>query len=837
MRFKQMLTAPSASARATPPQPASIDARIRALDSASTELLIATAMGEGDEALRAAAVRRLPDGESLRQFAGLGHGAATAGALLRPAQERLAQLLNAGELEQLVATLADPQQLAALIVDGSSTRVRQLAARRIDDPDEADRLGRQVRDRDKSAYRILKAKSDLHRAEQQRQAQLVSDIVGACVALERFSRHVYDALYVPSFEHFEARWRALEGQAPPQIRERARQAIDHCLEVIASHVHERMQQAEALAEEATRRASREAIEAAAADSARQLAEQLAQAALDAAHARETEQRLRDEQLAADTLTERQLGALIAKAHGALRAGQTGPAAGIRRAIGERLAGATAPPPAIARRLQALDAKLNELKEWKDYAAAPKRAELIADMEALIGSAEPPPRLAERIRDLRAAWKTISKGIVVETQDDWQRFDRAAEHAYKPCREYFEAQAKVRSENVERRRTVLQRLLAFETAQGGEHPDWRLIAQVLREARLEWRAIAPVERAANKPVEQDFESSIARLQVRLDGWYASNVAAKQALIERAQALLENKDSRDALAALRILQQQWQNIGTTPREREQALWHEFRARCDAVYQQRQQANSEHAAQLEVNLAQAAALCAQAEQLAALSGAALTEGMQAVPQWRSAFEALGELPRTEQRALHERFERALKRCQSALTEQRRRAAGQAFENLLEAGRRINAYAWATVQNAAAADCEALKLAAETYIAGVQQWPKAGAQALKSAWTRADGAATAGTGSAPDAADEDSRLRTLCIRAEIHANLPTPPEDHELRRQYQLQRLVQSMGRPQEPNPGELDELCLEWIRGAPIADGTYELLLARFVGSRRMQRHTVR
>lgn len=773
---------------ATPPQSASIDERIRALDSAPADALLAAAADDADEALRAAA------------------------------QRRLTQIWS-----------DDPQQIATLVVSGGSTRVRQLAAQRIDDPDEADRLGRQVRDRDKSVYRILKAKSDVRRAEQQRQAQLESDIAGACVALERFSRHLYDALYVPSFEHFEARWRALESQAPPQFRERAQRAIDHCLEVMASHVRERMQQAEAIAAEAARSAAQQAAAIAAADAARAQAEQAAQTALEAAREREAAQHLREQQQAADGLAERQLGALIGKAHGALREGHTGPAAGIRRAIGEQLATIAAPPPAILRRLQGLDAKLSELREWKDYAAAPKRAELIADMEALIGSSEPPPQLATRIRELRDQWKTVSKGIVLETQDDWQRFDRAATTAYQPCKEYFALQAKARSENVERRRTVLQRLLAFETAQVGEQPDWRTIAQVLREARLEWRAIAPVERAANKPVEQDFEAALARLHARLDAWYAENATAKQALITRAQGLLASVAARDPLAELKHLQQQWQRIGTTPRGQEQSLWHEFRTHCDAVFQQRQQVSAALDAQLRANQAQAVALCAGAEQLAALSGAELTAGMQAIPQWRSEFEALGELPRSEQRALRDRFERALDRCQAALAGQRQRDAGRAWEYLLEAGRHINAYAWAVAQNAPADESAALKQAAESYVAGVQQWPKAGAQALKSCWARADAAGVAGAANAAGTADEEVRLRTLCIRAELHANVPTPVEDQELRRAWQLQRLVQSMGRPQDANPGELDTLSLEWLQGAPIATEIYERLLARFMACR--------
>jgi hypothetical protein len=507
----------------------------------------------------------------------------------------------------------------------------------------------------------------------------------------------------------------------------------------------------------------------------------------------------------------------------LRAGHTGPAAGIRRALEAKLLAAPSLPPALLRRVQSLDAKLTDLKEWKDYAAAPKRAELIAEMEALVGSSEPPPALAGKIRDLRAQWKTISKGIVSESQDEWERFDRAAETAYQPCREYFEAQARVRADNVERRRSVLQRLLAFEGTQEGEHANWRAIGQVLREARQEWYGISPVNRAI-KPLEADFEAALGRLEARLDGWYAQNVAAKQALIERAQALLVVEDPRATLDALRSLQQQWKSVGPAPRGQEQSLWNAFRQHGDAAFQQVQQAGAQQLAGLEAARTRAVALCESIEQLATLTGPALHALAQSLPEWRAEFEALGELPRADQRRVYERYERALRRCQAALAEQRRRDAGQSMENLLEAARLIHAYGWAVAGGAAAPEAESLRQTAETFIAGVQQWPKGGAQALKAVWEQAATLAQA------DAAANEKRLRTLCIRAEIFAGLEAPPEDQALRREYQLQRLVQAMGHPQEPDPNELDTLSLEWIRIGPIEGAAYDALLQRLLRCRR-------
>jgi hypothetical protein len=462
--------------------------------------------------------------------------------------------------------------------------------------------------------------------------------------------------------------------------------------------------------------------------------------------------------------------------------------------------------------------------------APKRAELIEEMEALVGSTEAPKALADRIKRLQDEWKTISKGIVSDSEADWQRFHQASQAAYQPCREYFEAQARLRQENVEKRRLVLERLRAFESSQSGEHPDWRAVAAVLREAPQEWRRHSPVDRAAGLAIQEEFDASIDRLQGRLDSWYAHNLAEKKSLILRAQHLRTKEDSSEAVEAVKRLQLLWKNVGAAQRDQEQRLWDEFREHCDAVFQKRQQVHAEFAAGLEANKRQAATLCEEAEQLAALSGTAFLEGIAKIPQWRADFDALAEMPRADLRGLRDRFERALTRCQAQVLHMRERDKERSFTNLLEAARLIQAYGWAVAQGGASSDLEALKQAAEIFIAGVQQWPKGGTQALKEAWVKAHASSDS------DMVANETALRMLCIRSEIFTDRPTPPEDHTLRRVYQVQRLVRSMGQRSEDSPDDLDTFGLAWVRVGPVAAATHETLLARFLRCRTSRRAAV-
>jgi hypothetical protein len=819
-----------------------------ALDSAPPQILLDIALGGGDETQRAAATGQLEDRESLAELAGIRAGAQSVvpASVERAAQQRLAQLVDAGTLDfgelraaqgnvpalfaiagyckdpdrlpRLLATIDNPEHRAKLVLDGPSSRIRQLAAQSVSDPAELKRLLKQLRGKDKSVYKIIREKCDALNAEENRAAKTRSDAVGACESLERHSHRVHDVIYEATLRHFRARWDELEAQAEPEVRERAARAIARCEAIMNEHRERVAQQAAEASQRAARDAAREqAAHLAALESAR-LREAAARQAAEQASLREAEALARAEKSAAEALALREIGALIGKTQGALREGGTGRASGLRRALQDKLASVPLVPPPLARQVHQLDATLNELKDWKEHVAAPKRAALIEEMEALIGSALEPRGLADRIRQLQEDWKTVSKGVVSDSDSDWQRFHQAAQSAYQPCREHFEAEARLRQENLQQRRSILDRLRAFESAQSGQAVDWRAVMAVLKEAPEEWRRYFPVERAPGRKLQEEFDAAIGRLQQRLTAWHAANATEKRSLIRKAEQLLVLEDGREAAESIKRLQAQWKDVGAAARDQERSLWEEFRRHCDAVFQKREQSHAQYTAGLQANRARAAALCEEAEQVAMQSGSALKEGASKQADWRSAFETLGELPRGDERALKTRFERALERVRAAVSRQRANEKEQALADLFEAARRIHAYGWAVAQAAPASEREALKSAAEAFIAGISQWPKGGCEALTDAWTLAERSV---------AADCDTALRMLCIRRELLADLPTPPEDQDLRREHQMRRLVERMGQRNEAAQDDFETLTLEWVRAGGVEPERYQSLLERFRG----------
>ena len=80
---------------------------------------------------------------------------------------------------------------------------------------------------------------------------------------------------------------------------------------------------------------------------------------------------------------------------------------------------------------------------------------------------------------------------------------------------------------------------------------------------------------------------------------------------------------------------------------------------------------------------------------------------------------------------------------------------------------------------------------------------------------------------AEREKALRILCIRCEIIQDAATPSEDESLRREYQVQRLMQGLGQGHTGSP-DWNAMLVEWIRISAVAPAVHDALQQRFMRS---------
>ncbi len=200
------------------PAPPTAEERVAALSTASVEVTTQTALRSDDEVLQRAARKRLAEL--------IDAGAVDFAELLADVSNRsvvfavAAQCKDSRRLPQALAAISDPEEVARLVVDGASSRLRQLAAETIQDSEQIRELLVRVRGKDNTVYKILKQKRDAQNAQLRQAAEVAAEANAVCALLERHGQRGFDASYAGIFAQLAARWQAVAGYPDAEVAQR-----------------------------------------------------------------------------------------------------------------------------------------------------------------------------------------------------------------------------------------------------------------------------------------------------------------------------------------------------------------------------------------------------------------------------------------------------------------------------------------------------------------------------------------------------------------------------------------------------------------------------------------
>jgi hypothetical protein len=296
-------------------------------------------------------------------------------------------------------------------------------------------------------------------------------------------------------------------------------------------------------------------------------------------------------------------------------------------------------------------------DWKRWVNVDVQEELCARAEALLAENDL-DRAARDLRDLDFRWKQAKEAPKEKAEELWQRFRAARDTVRQRVNAHFAAQAETLAENLRRKEA-----LCGQAETLAESTDWSRTAEELRRLQAEWKQIGPVPRAQSRRIWQRFRQPCDRFFTRFQEHraqrgreWSENLASKEALCEKAEALADSTDWEGAAAELKRLQTEWRTIGAVKKSRSEAIWQRFRAACDHFFERYKHRDS---LALEAVRDSRERICADLEALAASpegEGAVPPEDLVArVQAAQTAWRQAGELPADLMAPLHERFDRA--------------------------------------------------------------------------------------------------------------------------------------------------------------------------------------
>lgn len=528
------------------------------------------------------------------------------------------------------------------------------------------------------------------------------------------------------------------------------------------------------------------------------------------------QRHQTEQAAKNAL--RDFSELARKGLWAAEQGFVRKARAIQKELQEKRAQLSEIPKGIQAKLDDFEAQLAKLGDWHEFAVTPKKEALITQMQALATSGINPENLATKIHELQDSWKEVSKGVQQQDDELWQQFQQASAVAYAPCKEFFEAQAAERENNLNKRRELVSQLQQYLQGYDFANAVWKDVEQTLKTARAEWQTYWPVPRKAGNDLQKEFENLMEQLFGKITSEYESNKNAKQSLIEQAQTLVGAVDTRAATETIKQLQAQWKTIGKSWHKEDQQLWQEFRKHCDAVFALRNQAFEAAKEQRQAITAQAERLIEQLNQFAAQTLEQLNAAKTEIESVKAEFVAL-DLPKEAAKALQNKFNAGIAAIATKRDSARSQAEEQSWTDLFNALNALREYELAVIAQTTSEILDTQKANLEILIANTPRWPTGTFSLVQQRLTKADAITSA------NQATNTELLHTLTIRAEILAGKESPAEDKQRRMAYQVKQMQQGFGQ----RDSNFETLVLEWVRLGGVATPVYTSLLLRFNNSR--------
>jgi exonuclease SbcC len=419
-------------------------------------------------------------------------------------------------------------------------------------------------------------------------------------------------------------------------------------------------------------------------------------------------------------------------------------------------------------------QIENLKDWQDYIAAPRKPALLDEVEALIAQPLDIDAQSSAIKSFRYQWNSLGK---TDTESDNalnKTFEIAIEKAFAPCREFYDQQQQQREQNMLAKQLVLAEIKAIGEADGGVTE----LTKSLRSVQQKWKNIGEVDFKQRNALFESYQQLLNPLRDKVSAFYQDNAEQKQALLTKAEKLLELEPVNEAIEQAKKLQQTWKTIEHAGKKAEAELWPAFRKVNDSIFAKKAEANQLEKSQLKEQVVIVKERVTQLETLLGTAGDKASV-QSALQDKQTAIDAIAVLPIPERRALEQRVQTLVEQQQLKLTELVKSAKGQAYQDLFSALK-----TWQTDSDIPD---------------GVATLSKQWQQCFREL-------------------SENIDRHDLTIKMEIVAQQDSPKKDAAKRQSIQMQLMAQKL---QSGDSLDLSSLLKDWIKAGSLSKSDITLL----------------
>ena len=191
--------------------------------------------------------------------------------------------------------------------------------------------------------------------------------------------------------------------------------------------------------------------------------------------------------------------------------------------------------------------------------------------------------SKEIIALQEEWKTFGFTPKKFNVKIFERFRTACDAYFEKKGEYYKSVKEVMEKNLERKRDLCERAEALK-----DSTEWKETADKMSALQKEWKTVGTVSRKHSDAIWLRFKTACDAFFEEKNKNTSSqksvehaNMAAKKEIIERINAIDSTLEPTEAIAQLKEIVAEWNNIGHVPFKDKDKLYKEYKEAADKHY----------------------------------------------------------------------------------------------------------------------------------------------------------------------------------------------------------------------------------------------------------------
>ncbi|MGZ3440240.1 MAG: DUF349 domain-containing protein [Polyangia bacterium] len=289
------------------------------------------------------------------------------------------------------------------------------------------------------------------------------------------------------------------------------------------------------------------------------------------------------------------------------------------------------------------------REEEEKANAQRLVELAVELEAVV--TDDIKRATDALKRAQHAFDALGP-LPRDASPTKARWQAARDKLRARVQELFEAEDWKRWANVPKLEALCKQAEALL-----EETDLKKAATELKQLHVDWKSAGPTTKDKQAELWQRFKVAADQVHERtrahfavLDEQRGTNLAKKEELAARVEALVDSSDWKETAELIKALQEEWKAVGPVPKEKADDLWKRFRGACDKFFDRRKAAFEAGDAERSANLARQEALIVAVEKLADSTDWKRTADE--IKQLQADWKSIGAVPRDKAEETWKRF-----------------------------------------------------------------------------------------------------------------------------------------------------------------------------------------